>query len=120
MQHLEVLGVLGVHRLGQVGPAVDQRGAVEGGEEPLVRVDDERVGALETPELIPHRRGEERRRAAVGAVDMEPQPVLVGDVGHTVEIVDDARVGRSRRGDHTDHVAPARVVPQRGTPARVR
>ena len=50
VEHLEVLGVLGVDRLGQVGLAVDERGAVEGGEEPLVRVDDERVGPLEAVE----------------------------------------------------------------------
>ena len=47
VQHLEVLRVLGVDRLGQVRLPVDQRGAVKGGEEPFVGVDDERIGPPE-------------------------------------------------------------------------
>ena len=115
MQHLEVLRVLGVHRLGQVRLAVDQRGAVEGREEPFVRVDDERVGPLESGELLAHRGREERRRAAVGPVDVEPQRLLCRHVGHAVEVVDDPGVGRARRGHHADDVGPPRVVAQRGT-----
>ena len=118
VQHLEVLRVLGVHRLGQVGLSVDQRGAVEGREQPLVGVDDERVGPLESGELLAHRRGEERRRAAVGAVDVEPQRMLCRDVGHAVEVVHDAGVGRPRRGHDADDVAPA-AGRRAGPPQRV-
>ena len=96
VQDVEVLGVLGVHRLGQVGLAVDQGGAVEGREEPLVRIDDERVGPLETGEPVPHRGREQRGGPAVGAVDVKPQRVLGGDVRHARQVVDDAGVGRAR------------------------
>ncbi len=46
--------MLGVGRPGQLGAAVEQGGAVERGEQPLVRVDHERVGPLD------------RRRSAAG------------------------------------------------------
>ena len=44
---VEVRRVLGVHALGEPRLAVEQRGAVERREQPLVRVDDERVGELD-------------------------------------------------------------------------
>ena len=53
VEDVEVRGVLGVDRLGQIGLAVDQRGAVEGREQPLVGIDDERVGPFEAGELGP-------------------------------------------------------------------
>ena len=120
VQDLEVLGVLGVHRLGQVGLAVDQGGAVEGSEEPLVRVDDERVGPLEAGELVSDGWGEQRGGPAVRAVDVEPQGVLGGHVGHACQVVDDAGVGRPRGGHDGDDVGAARVVAQAPRAARSR
>ena len=55
--------------------AVDQRARVERREQPLVRVDDERVGALDAGEAIAHARRAQRAEA-VGAVDVQPQPAL--------------------------------------------
>ena len=72
VEDLQVGGVLGVDRLGQIGLAVEQRGAVERCEQPLVGIDDERVGPFEPGELVPAR-GSEQGRPAVGAVDVEPQ-----------------------------------------------
>ena len=86
-----------------------QRGAVERREQPLVGIDDERVGPFESGELVPDRGGEQGG-AAVGAVDVEPQRALLGHVGHPGEIVDDAGVGRPGRGDNADDVVGPRVA----------
>ena len=103
-------------RLGQIGLAVEQRGAVEGREEPLVGIDDERVGPFEPDELVPDR-WREQGGAPVGAVDVEPQRAFRRHIGHAGEVVDDAGVGRSCRGDHGDHVVGPRV-PFQGGPQR--
>ena len=60
--------------------------------EPLVRVDRDRVGALEPAE---ERRGAGRRGrgSAVRAVDVEPHAVLGADVGNRVEGIDGAGAG---------------------------
>jgi len=92
--------------------AIEQRGAVERREQPLVGIDDERVGPLEAVELGPDRRREERS-TAVRAVDVKPQRSFLGHVSQTREIVDEAGVGRAGGGDHADHVVGAGMVLQR-------
>jgi len=67
---LEIAGLLGVRRPGQLGVAVEQGAGVERREEPLVRVDDERVAALDAVEPVAHRR-RRQRRAAVRPIDAE-------------------------------------------------
>ena len=54
------------------GFAVEQRRAVERREQPLVRVDHERVGDARRRRSADARRRREQRGAAVGAVDVEP------------------------------------------------
>ncbi len=104
-------------RLGQIGLAVEQGGAVERREQPLVGIDDERVGLFESRELVPDRGGEQRG-SAVGAVDVEPQIALVRHLGHAGEIVDDAGVGRPGRGDDADDVVGPRMLRQHIAQAR--
>jgi alpha,alpha-trehalose phosphorylase len=99
---VEVGGVLRVHRPGEPRVAVEQRGAVERGEQPLVRVHDERVGVLDAVVPVPDAR-REQAGAAVGAVHVEPEVVLSGDFGGTGQVVDDAGVRRARgRHDRRD------------------
>lgn len=52
-QGVEVLGVLRVRAAAEIGVAVDERARVERREQPLVRVDDERVGAFDPCEAVP-------------------------------------------------------------------
>ena len=95
------------------GLAVEQRGAVERGEQPLVGVDDERVRLLDAGEAVAHAR-REQRRAAVGAVDVEPQPALARDLAHAGEVVDDAGVGRAGGRHHGAHRRRVAVGVERG------
>ena len=107
-------GVLRVHRFGQIGPSVEQGGAVEWREQPLVGIDDERVGTVEPGEDPPGRWCEESRGPSIGTVDVEPQRMLRCDVGYSVEVVHDSCVRRPGGGDHTDRVGSPRGVPQGG------
>ena len=110
-----------VERLLQVGPAPDQEPAdVVGLEEPLVGVDRDRVGPGEVGDARPVAAGEERR-AAVGRVDVEPEPVACGHVGQLPGGVDASRVGAS--GDAADgkwSAGPPRGRPRPGPPPRRR
>ena len=109
VQHVEVLGVLGVGSAGDCRIAVQQRARIERREEPLVRVDDEAVGALDAVEPVADaRRGE--RRAAVGAVDVEPRVEIGGNVGGAGEVVDHADVRRARGGDDGEETLTIGVV----------
>ena len=85
------------------GFAVEQRTAVEGREQPLVRVEDERVGLLEADVLRLQRPGEDAG-SAVGTVDVEPPVAALRQRAHPGEIVDDAGVGRAGGTDHGDDV----------------
>jgi hypothetical protein len=51
-QHVDVGAVLGVHFAGQVRLPVHQRARSGGREQPLVRIDDERVGPLDAREAF--------------------------------------------------------------------
>jgi hypothetical protein len=102
VQHIEVLGVLGVGGPCDDRVAVEQRTRVERGEQPLVGIDDEAVGAFDPLEAVAHARRRERG-APVGAVDVEPRVDGGGGVGGAGEVVDHADVGRSRGGDDGEH-----------------
>ncbi len=71
------------------GPAVaDQETAdVVGLEEPLVRIDGHRIGAIEVPDPIPVA-VRQSGASAVGRVDVEPQVLRGGDVGKLADRVD--------------------------------
>jgi hypothetical protein len=67
-------------------------------EEPLVRVERERVGALEAGQL-PSPPLAQRRGRPVGAVDVQPHALGVARAAQRDERVDRARAGRARGGD---------------------
>ena len=113
VEHIEIGGVLGVDSLGQAGLAVDEGGTVEGGEQPLVRVDHEGVRHLDAVEAVADGRGEERG-APVGPVDVEPEGPLPGDRAHSGQVVDDPGVGGAAGGHDGDGVAAPRVPVEGG------
>ena len=78
VHRLEIAGELRVGVGPVFGLAVKQGTAVEGGEQPLVGVHDERVGMLDADEPVSHRWGSEGR-SAVGAIHVQPDPVLPAD-----------------------------------------
>ena len=79
--------------------AIQDGRAVERGEQPLVRVHDERVGALDPVEERPNRRRRESG-ASVRAVHVHPKTEPLAHVGDGGKVVDDARVRRARRRAH--------------------
>ena len=82
--------------LEQAGLADEHGADLVGLEEPLVRVEHERVGALDAGEEV---RLREAGGRAVGAVDVEPQALAVGEVGEVVERVDGAGARRAGGAD---------------------
>ena len=79
--------------------AVEERTTVERREEPLVRIDDERVGRFDPVEEVAHaRRGE--GRPAIRPVDMQPHILGSSNRGDTGELVDEPEVrGATGRRD---------------------
>ena len=69
--------------------------------EPLVRVDRERVDAVETGEEV-RARGRRGGGSAVGAVHVQPHAVRCADVGERVERVDGAGARGAGDADHRD------------------
>ena len=80
--------------------AIEERGAVERREEPLVRIDHERVGSLDAGEPCGEL-GHAEGGAAVGGVDVEPHVAAGAHVRHAGEVVDDATVGGTGAGHHS-------------------
>ena len=115
-QHIDVRTVLGVHLSSEIGFAIDQRARAARREQPLVRIDDERVGTIQPGEPVAQLR-QQQRRQAVGAVDVEPRADLCGDVGTSGQIVDHSCVRRAARGDDDADVGAItdrrRAVPRR-------
>ena len=91
----------------ELGIAVEQRGAIERREEPLVGIDGEGVRSVDPLEERSRALGRERREP-VGAVDVQPQAVPGGDVCDPHEVVDDPRVRRPRGCDDREHTAEVR------------
>ncbi len=100
----QVVGVLAERRLTSV-PAVphDQRAGPERHEQRLVGVERDRVGPLDPGQPAPVPVGQ-LEEPAVGAVDVEPDAEVGGEVGEVVEGVDGTGVrgprGRDDRGRH--------------------
>ena len=84
-----------------LGPAGVEHRQVHGHEHPLVRVDDDGVGALPAGEQVPQL-GQHGRRAAVRRVHVQPEPLAVADVGDGGDRVDAGRGGRAHGGDHRE------------------
>ena len=76
----EVVGVRRERRAQRLGPARPERRAVDRREQPLVRVDDDRVGAVAAVEAPAQLRAD-RRRARVRRVDVQPDAGLLAAVG---------------------------------------
>ena len=94
--------MLGMGCRSRRGIAIDERGTVVRGEQPLVRVDPEAVGALDAVELVTGQRAAQRGQA-VRAVDVHPQASRRAHVGDPVELVDDTRVRSAAGGHHGEH-----------------
>ena len=75
-------------------------------EQPLVRVERHRVGAVETGEEVPAD-GVDAAGNAVRAVDVEPHAARLADVGERVDRVDGAGERRARGRDDGDRHEPA-------------
>ena len=75
-------------------------GAV-GQEEPLVRIERHGVGALDAGHGGATALGEQEE-AAVGRVDVQPEPLGGGEVGEGAQVVDRAGVHRARGADHQE------------------
>ena len=112
---LEVGGVALGEGPGQDAPVAHERRAhADAGGQPLVGVDDPRIGFVD-----PREQRRERRRGvreqAVRAVHGDPAAVPPRDRGDLVDPVDRAGVGRARDGDRRDRDhAIARVGGHRG------
>ena len=100
---LQVVGGQGEGLLQPVHAAAVEGAQVEGDEQPLVGVDDQRVGAVAPRQRLLVAR-HHRRGPRVGGVDVQPQPLAGADVGdgrHRVDAGDrggaDGRHHRQRR-----------------------
>ena len=94
MDDIQIRRVLGVGSPSELGLPVNERAAVEGGEEPFVRVENERVSLLDAVVFVAYRSSKDLG-AAVRAVNMEPPIPLLRDLAYSSKIVDDPTVGRS-------------------------
>ena len=104
-----VLGRL-VERAQQVlAPAHDQRADVVGLEEPLVRVDRDAVGALQSGNAVRVALAQ-ARGAAVGGIDVQPHGLALGDVGQAHGVVDRAGVRGARDGRDRERGQSRRAV----------
>ena len=104
-QHVDVRTVLGVDRASELRLPVHQRARTRWREEPLVRVDDERVGPSDAGELDASS-GSSMAARPYAPSTWNHASHLLGDVGASVEIVDDPCVGRSAGRDDDADVAP--------------
>ena len=94
---VEVVGMDG-ERSFQSDTVADQHAAAfHGLEQPFVGIEGDRVGPLDAGQHRPPLGGQ-RGEAAIGGVDVQPQPVGRADVGKIGEGIDGAGVGRSGAG----------------------
>ena len=105
--------VLAPHRvLEDVGPDAEgvleralvlhqQAAGLVGLEEPLVRIQPDRIGTLDPAQQPPAPLGH-HRKAAIGGVDMEPQALRRAEVGQRLQAVDGARACRAGVGGDRD------------------
>ena len=89
-----------------------EAGALDRREQPLVGVDDEGVGALDTVEGVAKLRAD-GGRAGVGAVDVQPGAVVLGEIGDRRHRVDRRRRGRAHGCHDSAHVALGELLRER-------
>ena len=87
----------------------EERGAIEGREEPLVRVHDERVGVFDAGEDVAHLR-HDGGNATVRTVDVQPDPFTPADLGDRGNRIDARDARRANGGDAREREAAAGVV----------
>ena len=98
---------------GELRFPVDKRAAIKRREEPLVRVEDERVRLLDTRVLVAQRSRKDSG-SAVRAVDVEPPTALLGYLTNPGKIINDARIRRPRGTDDCGDIADIGVCIERG------
>ena len=84
--------------------ADEQRARAVGQEQPLVRIERDRVRALEPAEGVPPALGEDEE-PAVGGIHVQPQPLRARELGRGLEVVHRARVRRARAHDQEEGTA---------------
>ena len=92
------------------GRRAEERRAVHRREQPLVRVDADRVGPLPAGEVVAQLRAD-RGRAGVGRVDVQPGARRLGTVGDRGDRVDGGRRGRADRRHDRAGVGRGRARP---------
>jgi hypothetical protein len=93
--------------------AHQQAAGIQGLEQPLVRVDHERVGELEPRQLSAAAR-RQRGRCTVRAIHVQPQALVIAEAPQRLQRVDCARARGAGRGDHACGEAPRRAVGRHG------
>ena len=89
-----------------------------GQEEPLVRIEYHRIGALDATEEPPALLGQQEE-PAIRAVHVIPAPLPRGDVGDRVQGIHRAHVGRAGGGDDEPGTQPGSAVGRDGLGQRV-
>jgi hypothetical protein len=97
---------------GEFRAPVDERTAVEGGEEPLVWIKDERVSLFDAGVLVAYRSGKDSG-SPVRAVDVEPPTALLRNLSKPGQIVDDAGIGGARRADESGGITHIGIAIER-------
>ena len=105
----QVLGPHPERALQRPRPAHEQAADVVGCKQPLVRIEHQRVGALDAAQRAAARLAQRRRRP-VGAVDVEPQRLGGRQLGQALQLVDRAGVGRPGRGHDEPRVATLAAI----------
>ena len=96
-------------RAHDIHPPAVERAQVERREQPLVRVDDQRVGAIDARQHVPVGR-QHRRDAAVRGVHVQPQPLALADVRNRRHRIDAGRRRGAHGGDDGDRQHARRAV----------
>ncbi len=89
--------------------AHQERAGAVGQEEPLVGIEDQRVGELEAGEGFPAAFGQ-AEEGPVGAVHVQPEPLLPGEAGELGQGVDGAGVDRAGVAHHQEGGEAAAAV----------
>ena len=97
----QVLGHQAERRAQHLRAAGEQHAATHRREQPLVRVDDDRIGPFPAAEQRPQLRND-RGRAAVRGVHVQPQAVLEAEIGNRADRIDRGRGGRAGGGDDAE------------------
>ena len=99
-----VFEILGRHRVALFQRARSRHQAnteIVGLEQSLVRIEHQRIGSLDAVQVAASFR-RDRRRAAVGAIDMQPHTLALAQVGDRVQRTDCPGIGSAGGSDHHD------------------